>query len=99
MPIAAPIANVMATIWKGGIGPARTDRVASAPHSAMAPSPAAIARRRSAGTVVTPVIPRRIDNPVACVDRAGYDGAPQGKACFIARPILPAIVSRALDRK
>ena len=52
MPIAAPTANVMATIWNGGIGPAVTDSAASAPHSAMAAKPAAIARRRSAATIV-----------------------------------------------
>ena len=46
MPIEAPTAKVMATIWKGGMGPATTDSVASAPHSVIAPKPAAIARRR-----------------------------------------------------
>ena len=52
MPIAAPMANVMATIWKGGIGPARTESVASEPQRQMAASPAAIARRRTVSTVV-----------------------------------------------
>ena len=48
----AAVALGLATIWKGGIGPARTERVASAPQSAMAPRPAAIARRRSAVAIV-----------------------------------------------
>ena len=52
MPIEAPTVNVMATIWNGGIGPAVTDSAAKAPHSAMAPKPAAIARRRSTSTIV-----------------------------------------------
>ena len=52
MPIAAPTANVMATIWNGGIGPARTESVASEPHRQMAARPAAIARRRTVSAVV-----------------------------------------------
>ncbi len=52
MPIEAPTANVMATIWNGGMGPAVTDNAAKAPHSAMAQKPAAIARRRPASAIV-----------------------------------------------
>jgi hypothetical protein len=52
MPIAAPMANVMATIWKGGISPARTESVASEPQRQMAASPETIARRRTVSTVV-----------------------------------------------
>jgi len=52
MPIDAPTANVMATIWNGGIRPAVTDNAARAPHRAMAARPAAIARRRSASAIV-----------------------------------------------
>ena len=52
MPIEAPTANVMATIWNGGMGPAVTDNAAKAPHSAMAQKPAAIARRRSTSIIV-----------------------------------------------
>jgi molybdopterin-biosynthesis enzyme MoeA-like protein len=52
MPIEAPTANVMATIWNGGIGPADTDRAARAAHRAMAAKPAAMARRRSAAAIM-----------------------------------------------
>ena len=52
MPIEAPTANVMATIWNGGIGPADTDSAARAPHRAMAAKPAAIARRRLASAIL-----------------------------------------------
>jgi hypothetical protein len=52
MPIEAPTANVMATIWNGGIGPADTDRAARAPHRAIATKPAAIARRRLASAIL-----------------------------------------------
>jgi hypothetical protein len=52
MPMEAPTANVMATIWNGGTGPAVTDNAARAPHNAMAQKPAAIARRRLASIIV-----------------------------------------------
>jgi hypothetical protein len=52
MPIAAPTANVMATIWNGGIGPADTDRRASELHRPIEMSPAAMARRRTVSAVV-----------------------------------------------
>ena len=42
----------MATIWKGGIGPASTERRASELHRAMEIRPAAMAWRRMLGSVV-----------------------------------------------
>ena len=91
MPIAAPTAKVMATIWNGGIGrpgptasPARpTARWRRGPP----PSPGA-ARRGNCHR-------RRIDNPVACVDRAGYAVTMTADGMFL-RPTNP--VSHRLAR-
>jgi hypothetical protein len=52
MPMAAPTANVIATIWKGGIGPADTERRASELHRQIEIRPAAMARRRTVSAVV-----------------------------------------------
>ena len=93
MPIAAPTVNVMATIWNGGMGPAVTDSVANAPHSAMA----AEARGHRAASVDSDNCHcRRIENAAALVERTcragawvvfhGYDKVAAETACSFGRP-------------